>query len=80
MTQAKKSKVQLTQKAELLTHDGVNLRERFRQLSSEDQQALSHFFNLHNAAAFIFHSLSPEAVEYAELCMKLSQEQEQPSK
>jgi hypothetical protein len=77
MTQVKKSKVSLTHETELTNHEGLNLRDRFQKLSAKDQQALAHFFNLHNAAIFIFQSLAPEAVEYAELCMKLSQEQEE---
>lgn len=47
---------------------------KFRALDAKSQAAVTHFFNLHNAAIFIYATLSKEAAEYAEYCMNLSME------
>lgn len=57
-----------------------SLRDLFLKLSEKDKNAVTHFFNLHNAAIFVFTTLSKEGVAYAEYCMKLSQEKKQVEK
>lgn len=52
----------------------LDLRSQFNLLEPKEQEAVINFFNLHNAAIWIFTSLSQPAVDYVNLSIKLSQE------
>lgn len=52
-----------------------DLRSMFKNISADEQQAIINFFNLHNAAIWIYNKLSAPAMEYVELSIKFSQEQ-----
>lgn len=54
--------------------ENIDLRAMYNALNPAEQQAVINFFNLHNAAIWIFSGLSPQAVEYVNLCISLSQE------
>lgn len=57
----------------------IDLRSKFLALPAEDQQRISHFFNLHNAAGFCYDQMSNDAKEYTNYCIQLSQEQKEDS-
>lgn len=77
MTQQKSkksdNKLTIEQNTEL-KKSGIDLRKEYANLPVQDQQAISHFFNLHNAAEFMYSSLSSPAKEYVEICINLAQE------
>ena len=52
----------------------VDLRSEFLALDPKDQQAVTNFFNLHNAAHFIYDLLSDQAKSYVSYCIQLSSE------
>lgn len=52
----------------------LDLATRYRSLPKEQQESIVHFFNLHNAATFIFNSMSPDAQDYSRICIELSSE------
>lgn len=58
----------------------VNLRQKFSALSQHDQSAVVTFFNLHNAAMFVYNNLSKDAQEYCEYCISVSQEDQKDDK
>lgn len=52
----------------------IDLATRYRSLPKEQQESIVHFFNLHNAATFIFNAMSPDAQDYSRICIELSAE------
>lgn len=52
----------------------MSLREQFSKISADEQQAVINYFNLHNAAIWIFTHLSDDAVSYINRCISLSAE------
>lgn len=52
----------------------INLRDEYLKFSEKDQQGITHFFNLHNGAHFIYDNLSDEAKKYVNYCIRLSSE------
>lgn len=52
----------------------VDLRSEFLALDQKEQQAIANFFNLHNAAHFIYDLLSDKAKNYVSYCIQLSSE------
>lgn len=51
-----------------------DIRKKYAALSQHDQAAVVTFFNLHNAAIFVYNDLSKDAQEYCEYCIQLSHE------
>lgn len=51
-----------------------NLRDGWLKLSPKEQQGVTTFFNLHNAANFVFESLSSEGKAYIEATIKLNED------
>lgn len=51
-----------------------NLQHKFLELSPRDQMGVTNFFNLHNAAHFVYDGLSEEAQQYVSYCIRLSQQ------
>lgn len=52
----------------------LDLQSKFKSLDPIDQEAVINFFNLHNAAIWIYSSLSSAAKEYTDFSINLSQE------
>jgi len=50
------------------------LQKKFLSLSDHEQMGVTTFFNCHNAAHFIYDSLSDSAKDYVNYCIRLSQQ------
>lgn len=50
----------------------LNLQKRYLELSPRDQLGVTNFFNLHNAAHFVYDGLSEAAQQYVAYCIRLS--------
>ena len=74
MTQAKKSKSQKAEKENKVPQNktALNLQKRYLELSPRDQLGVTNFFNLHNAAHFVYDGLSDSAQQYVAYCIRLS--------
>lgn len=51
-----------------------NLRDSFLKFDKDVQNAITYFFNLHNAAHYFYSHLPEEAQVYVNYCIQLSQE------
>ncbi len=67
MTQVKKTASKKAKKA-------VDLRTEFLALAPKEQQVVTNFFNLHNAAHLLYDLLSDKGKAYVSYCIELSQE------
>lgn len=52
----------------------VDLRTEFLALAPKEQQVVTNFFNLHNAAHLLYDLLSEKGQAYVSYCIQLSQE------
>lgn len=50
-----------------------SLRDEFMKLNKEEQDKAIHFFNLHNAANWVFLNMADETKQYVNYCISLSQ-------
>lgn len=78
MTQVKNNESKKAKKAvepQVKQPAGANLRQKFFSLPPKEQQAVTNFFALHNAATWIYDNLTKDAESYVNLCIKLSKEQ-----
>lgn len=75
MTQVKKIKQNQAEKGKKVAQNktALNLQKRYLSLSSRDQVGVTNFFNLHNAAHYVYDGLSEEAQKYVAFCIRLSQ-------
>lgn len=74
MTQAKKNESKQTKKeTKSPQNSALNLQKRYLSLSPRDQVGVTNFFNLHNAAHYVYDGLSEEAQKYVAFCIRLSQ-------
>ena len=74
MTQAKKTESKQTKKEiKSSQNTALNLQKRYLSLSPHDQVGVTNFFNLHNAAHYVYDGLSEEAQKYVAYCIRLSQ-------
>ena len=74
MTQAKKTESKQTKKEiKSSQNTALNLQKRYLSLSPHDQVGVTNFFNLHNAAHYVYDGLSEEAQKYVAFCIRLSQ-------
>lgn len=48
------------------------LQKRYLSLSPREQLGVTNFFNMHNAAHFIYDGLSEDAQQYVNYCIRLS--------
>lgn len=48
--------------------------EKFRALPVKEQEAITNFFNLHNAAIWIYNNLTDEAKQYVDFCISMVNE------
>lgn len=55
------------------------LAEQFRGFEPNDQQAITNFFNLHNAAGWIYTNLSQLCKDYIDQCIEFSKEANEPT-
>lgn len=76
MTQVK-SKKKLSKKEieKLKNTPQINVSGDFFKLSTDEQAAVTNFFNLHNAAVWIHAKLSKEAQDFIQKCINFSAEQ-----
>lgn len=51
-----------------------NLAQVFREMPEREQVAVTTFFNLHNAAIFVYEGVQAGTKEYIDECIRLSQE------
>lgn len=51
-----------------------NLRDGWLKLSPQEQQGVTNFFNLHNAAAYVYETLSDVGREYIDATLRLNSE------
>lgn len=51
-----------------------NFRELFMNLPKVEQDKLTNYFNLHNAAIWVYLQMSEDAKKYCELCIKMTNE------
>lgn len=58
-----------------VTETGINLRQMYFGLKPNEQQAVTNFFALHNAATWIYDNLEKDSKKYVDTCIKLSREQ-----
>lgn len=68
MTQSKSKKALKPSKS------AINLQSKFLALPEREQMGVTTFFNCHNAAHFIYDSLSEDAKNYVNYCIRLSQQ------
>lgn len=75
MTQVKKSNPKQAEKEQKIPQNktALNLQKRYLELSPRDQLGVTNFFNLHNAAHFVYDGLSESAQNYVSYCIRLSQ-------
>ena len=75
MTQAKSEQPKEAKKGKKQSQNNtaLNLQKRYLSLSSRDQVGVTNFFNLHNAAHYVYDGLSEEAQKYVAYCIRLSQ-------
>lgn len=52
----------------------INLRDEYLKLPSDEQAMITNFFNLHNAAHFMYDKLSKEGQSYVNYCIRMAQE------
>ncbi len=75
MTQTKNEQPKEAKKAKKVPQNNtaLNLQKRYLSLSPHDQVGVTNFFNLHNAAHYVYDGLSEEAQKYVAYCIRLSQ-------
>lgn len=60
------------QKSKIKKNAAVDLRSEFLKLSKDEQEFISHFFALHNAAQTFYRLLSEDAQNYVNYCINLT--------
>lgn len=50
----------------------IQLQSEFLKLSAKEQAGVTNFFNLHNAAHYVYEGLSEDAQSYITYCIKLN--------
>lgn len=75
MTQQKNEQPKKAKKENQFSSDktALNLQKRYLSLPPRDQVGVTNFFNLHNAAHYVYDGLSEEAQKYVSFCIRLSQ-------
>lgn len=75
MTQVKNDQPKEAKKGKKVSQNNtaLNLQKRYLSLSPRDQIGVTNFFNLHNAAHYVYDGLSEEAQKYVAYCIRLSQ-------
>lgn len=79
MTQVK-SEPAAGQKTEKKVKRQIDLRGEYLSFSNIDQQYITAFFNMHNAAHLFYEALSVDAQKYVSYCIRLSQEADKKEK